>query len=107
MRAVPAEKVDPEPARGVPEGFARRCLTGAGRGTERPDAVWAEAAHAGTAVAVQTAEQLFVWRQEAARVLGVRRWNDVPVVVLGNGKKPVQIVQFGSRRAGLGDLFLV
>lgn len=63
------------------------------------DAVRASAAHAGPAVGIQAAEQLLVLAHQASGVLGVRRRDNVTVLVLGDREQPVEVLQIPDTRA--------
>src|SRR5579875_3655095 len=55
-------------------------------------------AHARTALGVETAEQLLVLAHQPARLFGVRRRNDIALLVLRDSQQAIQIVQFVDRR---------
>src|SRR5665648_1282524 len=96
---VPAEQVEPFASVTVPEGPA---AAGLGAGVERLDRpIGPRAAHPGPTVGVEAAEQLLVLGHQTTGVLGVRRWDDVPVVVLGDRQQPVEVPQIVRGRTCL------
>src|SRR5690625_5318653 len=53
------------------------------------------AAHTGSALGVEAAEQLLMLSRQPPGVLGVGGRDDVAVVVLGDGEQAVQVSEFG------------